>query len=213
MATRQKQNVIGEKYGRLTIIGELEHNGRSRKVIVKCECQISTIKSVLLSSLKNGETKSCGCWSRESAKLRATTHGMTKHPLYRIWAGIIKRCTNPKNHAYKNYGGRNIIVCEEWRKFENFYADMHKTYKAGLSIDRIDNDKGYSKDNCQWATNAQQVRNRRMTIFITMNGETKCVKDWATQTNVDYKKSIVRIHKGESPYLIFNIEKNEVVKS
>jgi hypothetical protein len=197
----------GETYGRLTIIGDApRENKQARRVFVQCNCEAKTIKSVLLHSLRCGETKSCGCWCKENAKVKSTTHGMTKHPLYRIWAGIIKRCTNPNNKSFKNYGGRGIFVCNKWKKFENFYSDMHQTYKPELSIERIDNDKGYSPDNCKWATNSEQVRNRRMTIFITMNGKTQCVKDWANEMNVNYRNSLNKLKKGKSPHEIFNIK-------
>jgi hypothetical protein len=83
---------------------------------------------------------------------------------------------------------------------------MHQTYKPELSIERIDNDKGYSPDNCKWATNSEQVRNRRMTIFITMNGKTQCVKDWANEMNVNYRNALNKLKKGKSPHEIFNIK-------
>jgi len=86
---------------------------------------------------------------------------MSKTPTYNTWSGIIKRCNNQKNPAYNSYGGRGITVCEDWLKFENFYEDMGKK-PNGLTIERIDNDKGYYKENCCWDTPVQQARNRRL---------------------------------------------------
>ena len=96
---------------------------------------------------------------------------------YTIWRGMIDRCTNKKNKRYVNYGGRGIKVCERWRVFINFFEDMGEP-AAGLTIERIDNDKGYEPGNCRWATRAEQNRNMTTSHFISFNGETKCLADW-----------------------------------
>ena len=108
-------------------------------------------------SVKRGQTKSCGC-------LRGDIHGLTSHKFYHTWNGMVQRCTNHKNKRYKNYGGRGITVCEEWLDIRNFVTWAEKTYPniEGYTLDRINNDKGYSPENCTWSDKTAQVLNRRI---------------------------------------------------
>lgn len=107
-------------------------------------------------------------------KLKKTTN-----PLYRTWHNINMRCRNNNVPCYKNYGGRGITVCESWRNFENFYKDMFDGYKPGLFIDRIDNEEGYSPENCRWVTIKESNRNTRRTRYIEWNGQKRAVTEWA----------------------------------
>ena len=119
-----------------------------------CACECGVEKDVKHSHLAAGNSRSCGC--------AEVTHGMTRTKEYRIWDAMVRRCHNPNHHAFASYGGRGITVCDKWRTFEGFFEDMG--FKpAGMSLDRIDNDKGYSKENCRWATATDQARNRRAT--------------------------------------------------
>lgn len=118
--------------------------------------------------------------------------------LYRIWQHMHNRCYKPEAYGYKHYGGRGITVCERWKSFANFYADMSPR-PAGLTMDRIDGDKGYYPENVRWATYGQQIRNRRMTRFITMNGETMCLKDWTRRLGLRYNTIQDRVKKGWLP--------------
>lgn len=112
-------------------------------------------------------------------------HGMSKSPEYRAWHEMRRRCLNPSRHEYANYGGRGITVCERWSVFENFYADMGDRPDKEYSLDRIDNNAGYSPDNCRWATRAQQARNRRDNNTVTLNGRLLTVTEAAEITGVD----------------------------
>lgn len=111
------------------------------------------------------------------------THGMTKTPTYQSWQAMLKRCTNPNHIFYKYYGGIGIKVCERWRKFENFLADMGER-PADRSLDRINNDGNYEPGNCRWATRKEQGRNTRANKFITFRGETLCLEEWALRTGL-----------------------------
>ena len=156
----KRRQLTRKHYGRLTIIGKPYRWHHDRKVKVRCRCR--TIKDVLVSSLLNGDTQSCGCLRREVLAALRRTHGRCKHPLYSVWNSMIYRCTNSNCKAYEDYGGRGITVCRAWRKFENFYKWAIKQRRGpGLTLDRRNNDRGYCPSNCRFATKKQQVANRR----------------------------------------------------
>ena len=126
------------------------------------ECQYCGKEfEAITSSIKIKNTVSCGC---QRINKTGITHGLTQHRFYKTWNNIFKRCNNPKNKYYKNYGGRGITVCEEWLDVGNFVAwcDLTHPNIEGLSLDRIDNDKGYSPENCRWADRTTQNTNQRM---------------------------------------------------
>jgi len=136
----------------------------------KCYCGNEFITRT--QSVKKGDTKSCGCFKIQQTILRNAnhiTHNLTNHRLYNTWKTMIHRCTNPKRKDYEYYGGRGITVCERWLKVENFIEDMYPTFQDGLTLDRKENDKEYSKDNCRWATKTMQSRN---TIVLKKNNKT-----------------------------------------
>lgn len=122
-----------------------------------------------------------------------TTHGMCTMRIYNIWRNMLRRCKNPK---YPNYGGRGITVCDRWKTFEGFFADMGSSYKDGLTIDRYPlNDGNYEPGNCRWATYAEQRRNCRSTHLLTFEGVTLCLTDWAKKVGVSPKLLECRINK------------------
>lgn len=181
-------DLSGMKFGRLTVI---ERDGPPVKGvkphwIVVCEC--GTRKTVRGSML--GRTTSCGC--------KGIKHRMHKHPSYKSWDAMIQRCTNPKNPRFKDYGGRGITVCLEWRDFREFYRSMGARPK-GTSIDRIDPNKGYEPGNCRWATAKEQMRNRRVSRVLTVAGESYCVSEWAERTGLGEKKIRGRLDRGWTP--------------
>src|ERR1700684_4418682 len=150
----------GEKFGHWTAIRLIP---KAQRWLCRCACG-RKIK-VLTSSLRNGNSKSCGC-VQPPPRIK---HGMAGTETYMIWAWILQRCNNPKSTAYKHYGGRGIKVCKRWHKFENFFADMG-VRPEGLSVERKNNDGHYCKKNCVWATTAQQSRNRRSTKLVSRDG-------------------------------------------
>jgi hypothetical protein len=149
--------------------------------------------------LKSGHTKSCGCFSVEAGKERATTHGKSKTQIYSRWAGIIARCYDEAQISYPRYGGRGIKVCDRWRKsFENFYADMGDV-PIGRQIDRIDNNGDYSPENCRWVSVIDNARNRRTTKMLTYEGRTAPLAVWAEEIGIPLTRLSRRIREGWSP--------------
>jgi hypothetical protein len=157
-----RYDIEGKRFGRL--VAQIRV-GRDRwgSFIWLCKCDCGNIEEIIGHYLWTGETQSCGCLHtdvRIEIGKANKTHGMTKTPTYVSWNSMITRCTNINHKFYKHYGGRGITVCVSWLLFENFFADMGER-PEGLTLDRRDNDKGYYKENCRWATQSQQVSNRR----------------------------------------------------
>jgi len=172
----------GDKYGRLTIIRELPPRRYStvNSRLFLCECSCGNIKKILLGSLRGGKTTSCGCVAKMYAKIRATTHGGTKTAAYVSWRAMKERCLNKENKVYKHYGERGIKICKRWMKFENFYKDMGERQK-GRTLDRIDNDGNYCKENCRWATREEQCNNRRVSHFLNYKGKKQTIAQWTKE--------------------------------
>jgi hypothetical protein len=139
-----------------------------------CRCDCGRAAVVWSANLKNALTRSCGCLRAEivgaAAKARMTKHGMWQTPEFRIWTGIVTRCSNPNSEQWKKYGKRGITMCDRWKSFAAFYEDMGPRPSAVHSIDRRDNDKGYEPSNCRWATPIEQAANRRRAVAITHDG-------------------------------------------
>lgn len=157
----KKRDEIGKTYHRLTILQEVERHiypsgDTRRKFLAQCSCG-SEPRTYLISEMRSGNTKSCGCHNREVL----VTHGMHATRAYQCWADMKTRCDNSKNKFYKDYGGRGITYCEKWKTFEGFWEDMQETYSDDLTLNRRDNDGPYCKDNCEWDTKNFQGHMRR----------------------------------------------------
>ena len=156
-----------------------------------CRCRCGNKKTVQLWHLRSGHTTSCGC---EKTR-KSITHGKSNTPEIRTWQGMKQRCLNINNNRYKDYGGRGIKVCKRWLKFENFYKDMGERPK-GTTLDRIDNNGNYEPSNCRWATPEQQYSNMRSNHYITYNGETLTISQWARKLNVPASRITTRLRRG-----------------
>lgn len=162
-----------------------------------CQCDCGATKSIRSSDLTGGKVRSCGCKHQELKSAALKKHGAKRTRTYRIWCAMKTRCGNPNSDSYKRYGGRGITVCQEWELFENFLADMGEC-SEGMSIDRIDNDKGYFPGNCRWATKLQQANNTRANVKIKHGGRTLTRSEWERSLGLGATTIRGRLRRGLS---------------
>jgi len=185
------------RFGKLIII---EQTGKDRwgNYCWLCQCDCGTEKIIRGSSLRNGDTKSCGCLNSEKIIRRQTRHGHSgrngKFKTYRSWDDMKQRCINLNHKYYKDYSGREITVCKRWLEFSNFLKDMGER-PPGYTLERRNNKRGYYLDNCYWATPKEQARNRRSNKLITYGGRTQLLIEWAEEYNIHYMTLWSRIYK------------------
>ncbi len=189
----KKANLLGQKFGRLTVIKEAEKIDSNARWVCLCECGNTVI--AITAKLKNGHVKSCGCYRRDIPSLRKKTHGETKTRLYQTWCHMKQRCYYKKTLNFERWGGRGITVCPQWKNSYEAFRDwaLSNGYKDGLSIDRIDNDKGYSPDNCRFATRIEQCRNKSTNFFY----KGKTLAQWSEETGISQKLISYRKNKAK----------------
>jgi len=184
-----KIDLTGQKFNRLKV---LSYQGKFKRAQMwLCECDCGNKVVVNSAHLKNGHTKSCGCLNKERIKNLNIKTGQTNTKLYYTYRNIINRCYYAKTKSSKYYIKRNITMCPEWLDkdvgFQNFMEwSLNNGYVEGLSIDRIDNDKGYSPDNCRWVDVYVQANNKRNNRYIKINGEIDTVANMARKYNISY---------------------------
>jgi hypothetical protein len=191
-------DLIGQKFGRLTVI---ERTGSDKNGVKwRCKCSCGNYIEVHGTGLRKHKSSSCGCYKKEvNSKFchdTFTKHGETNTPLYGVWQSLKQRCLNPKNKAYKNYGSRKITVFPEWKNdFLSFkkWAEQNG-YQSGLTIERIDNNGNYEPSNCTWIPLKEQATNRRSSHFVTFKGETHTITEWSEIIGINRRTLSGRIN-------------------
>lgn len=189
-------DLTGERYGRLQVIKYVGIKDTHKAYLCKCDC--GNKKVITSSDLRSGKVKSCGCYRTQYITNKNKTHGLRKHRLYSIWAGMKSRCYNPNTDSYNRYGARGIKICKEWiNDFKAFYDwAMENGYSDDLSIDRIDNDGDYEPNNCRWASDKKQARNKSSNKAFTINNESKSLIELCEEFNINYKTVQDRLNRG-----------------
>ena len=185
-----KIDLTGTRFGKLTVVAEHpERKGHAIMWVCKCDC--GNTKLINGNNLRQGKSTTCGCSTR--------SHGMRFTRLWSIWDGMMKRCCNPRHKWFKRYGGRGITICDEWMQNhgEFFSWALSNGYKDGLTIDRIDVDKGYCPENCRWVDMKTQLNNRSNNCVVEINGESRTLAEWADITGIGYQTLYRRYRRGE----------------
>jgi hypothetical protein len=178
------------KINRLTLLSKSSKPGYG---VFLCDC--GTSKEILVQAVKSGNTKSCGCLKQElKSKPKYVNHGMCGTPTYYSWTAMLSRCLYA---GKQHYHGKGIKICQRWRKFENFLADMGERPR-GMTLDRIDPNGNYEPSNCRWATHKDQCSNRTNNAWLTLNGERHTVQQWADITNIPHATIHMRLKRGWS---------------
>ena len=195
--SKRFQNLQGQRFGKLVAIEFIEIN-KNKKSVWRFKCDCGNEKNIIVSNVKNGRTSSCGCEHKKQLSNRVKKHGYCGAKLYTIWIDMKDRCFNPNNTSYSNYGGRNIKVCNEWKHdFKTFKEWAFKNgYKEGLSIERINNNKDYSPNNCKFISFLDQNKNKRSNKYVTIDGETKTISEWSRVVGINRNTISRRISKG-----------------
>lgn len=200
-------DLTGLRFDRLAVLGRAPNSGRETNWFVLCDC--GKEKCVRSSNLKSGRVQSCGCFQREGLVKRNTIPrqenpyiiiGVPSRKLYQAWKDMNKRCHGvTKNENDRWYRERGITVCQRWRdSFHLFYKDMAPSWVAGLTLERSNNDLGYSPENCRWATMLEQSNNQVKNVFLEHEGRRMTIAQWAREKGINYHRLYARLRKGKS---------------
>lgn len=201
---RYSKDLTGRRFGRLLVIKCVGKMNDTKTWLCKCDCGNETV--VTSSALTQNHTRSCGCLHRDIVKKQGIKHSMSNTKFYKVYTNILQRCNNENNTEYHNYGGRGIKC--EWTSFENFKKDMYQSYlehiekygEKDTTIDRIDVNGNYTKENCKWATWEEQANNKRQNHYIRFNDEIMTVKQVSKFVNIPYQTMIDRLNNGKDIY-------------
>ena len=211
---RKRKNLIGQTFGRLTVIAEgktRESNNKRKQYYWLCQCSCgSQPKEINQNSLLSGEIISCGCYHSEHNHEYGFKHGMSHTRIYTIWSGMIQRCCNPNAKNYPRYGGRGVTVCEEWKEFKKFYEwSKISGYSDNLTIERLDNNGNYCPENCTWITKQKQMRNTRRNHYIKYNDEELTLTEWARKFDMNVETLRYQVNHNNFKSFVSYYNKNE----
>lgn len=202
-ATDLRNEFVGKVFHRLTVLEVILVGIKALRL--RCVCVCGKEKIVMPRQLLIREVTSCGCWRTQVLGERTRTHGMSNSRVkgyanrtYGIWQAMRDRCSNNNRKDFYRYGGRGISVCERWDSFENFLEDMGEA-PIGLTLDRVDNSKGYCKENCEWATRKKQAVNTDFAICVTRNGITDSLRGWSARLGKHHDLTYGRVRRGWTP--------------
>lgn len=199
------KDITGQRFGYLVV---LRKSGKDihRNIIWLCKCDCGVEKPISGLTLRQGRTKSCGCKAVEMIAKAKTKHGQsqsrrggTQSRAYSCWNNLKSRAASNKTLEARKYAKRDLTVCEKWKTFEGFLEDMGECPSPGHSIDRINNDLGYSKENCRWASHTEQQRNKSSNRLLEFNGRTMCVAEFAELVGAKYHAVAAKVRAGISP--------------
>lgn len=195
-------DISGRRFGRLSVLMPVSSPVTSETKFT-CLCDCGKTKDIVGRSLTKGFTVSCGCYRNDQVGVSNSTHGAARigadkriRKLYSVFNGMWSRCTDVNSSNYKNYGGRGIQVCDRWKDFELFALDMGPKFHGGLSLDRINNDLGYSSDNCRWADHVTQANNKTTNVFLEAFGRKQTGPQWAREFGIKYHTIRARLRLG-----------------
>ena len=219
------KDISGIKIGRLTVVENCDYISKNGKICkgVKCRCDCGNIKIVRRSDFLSGKSKSCGCLIREFNLKRECKNNLKNvaslssefnvpkvniEKLFNIYKSMKNRCYKKDDVSYKNYGERGIDICDEWLESRDCFVKwaIENNFEPGLSIDRIDNNKGYSPDNCKFSDRHEQAINKRNTILVLFNGKYMPICDMSKETGMSYEKIRCKVRSNK----IFSIRKSEL---
>lgn len=192
-------DLTGQRFGNLTVI-ERRGSDKYKNALWLCKCDCGNEVLIKSNNLRTGNSSSCGCIATNQRREKFLKHGLRHTRLYDIWRAMKQRCYYKKSHNYSNYGGRGIVVCNEWlNDAENFYNwAVYNGYKDGLTIDRIDVNGDYEPSNCRWVTLQEQNNNRRSNRLITYRGKTQNLTQWCKELNIKRSDFYYLLEKGYS---------------
>ena len=192
-----QKNLLGQTFGRLHVVRKTDQR-KQGNIVYECLCVCGGVVFVPTARLTTGVTKSCGCLHSENARskcVKRRKHGMCNTPTYKTWQSMISRCSDPKNSSYKYYGAKGITVCQSWREsFTAFLQDMGMR-PIGMTLDRINNGKGYFKENCLWSTYEDQANNRSTNVMVMHCGEKRTISQFARAIGMSHSGARKKIRR------------------
>lgn len=191
---RRRNDLVGVRFG--CLVAQSIESCDKVHTYWKCLCVCGRSHTASRNALKRGLTKSCGCQKGRFLSEKNATHGKSRHPAYKCFIGMKRRCADTKHKMHKFYASKGIQV--KWKSFEDFWDDMGPTWRRGLSIDRVNNDGHYEKGNCRWATAREQANNTSRTVFLTLGSETLTATEWIERLGIPRYLVFDRIKRGWS---------------